>query len=65
MYRRTQNEAREGGRERKTCEDLKTCLAKPKVIDLELLTLNVFIQGESKKSDECDMYNRNVIPCGV
>ena len=23
------------------------------------------IQGESKKSDDCDMYNRNVIPCGV
>ena len=23
------------------------------------------LQGESKKSDECDMYNRNVIPCGV
>jgi hypothetical protein len=39
------HEAREGGRERKTCEeDLKTCLAKPKVNDLKLLTLNVFIQ---------------------
>ena len=25
----------------------------------------VYIQGESKKSDDCDMYNRNVIPCGV
>ena len=24
-----------------------------------------YIQGESKKSDDCDMYNRNVIPCGV
>ena len=23
------------------------------------------VQGESKKSDDCDMYNRNVIPCGV
>jgi hypothetical protein len=45
VYGRTQNEAREGGRERKTCEeDLKTCLAKPKVNDLKLLTLNVFIQ---------------------
>jgi hypothetical protein len=26
---------------------------------------NIHIQGESKKSDDCDMYNRNVIPCGV
>jgi hypothetical protein len=44
MYRRTQNEVREDGRERKTCEEnLKTCLAKPEVNDLELLTLNVFI----------------------
>ena len=25
----------------------------------------IYIQGESKKSDDCDMYNRNVIPCGV
>ena len=29
------------------------------------LTHPVYIQGESKKSDDCDMYNRNVIPCGV
>ena len=29
------------------------------------LFLSGDIQGESKKSDDCDMYNRNVIPCGV
>ena len=27
--------------------------------------IKIHIQGESKKSDDCDMYNRNVIPCGV
>ena len=32
--------------------------------NIELITV-VIIQGESKKSDDCDMYNRNVIPCGV
>ena len=29
------------------------------------ITLYSVLQGESKKSDDCDMYNRNVIPCGV
>ena len=28
-------------------------------------TIEWLVQGESKKSDDCDMYNRNVIPCGV
>jgi hypothetical protein len=36
-----------------------------RIISIEGTFLGHPVQGESKKSDDCDMYNRNVIPCGV